>query len=120
MIKDLYIKSPTDPNYNVEILEHSDPIESIKSKLKMILGTSQGKVFGDVNFGIGIEDLIFETKINKLQLEEKISSQIYQYISESRDYLIRPSVQFGKADGYDYCVIDFYINNEKSMGVLIS
>jgi len=120
MIKDLYIKTPDDPNYNENILEHSDPIESIKAKIKMILGTRQGQVFGDINFGVGIEDLIFETKINKLQLEENISKQIYQYISESRDYQIRPVVQFGKADGYDYCVIDFYINNEKTMGILVS
>jgi phage baseplate assembly protein W len=120
MIKDLYVKSPSDPNYNTDILDHSDPIESIKAKLKMILGTHQGQVFGDVNFGVGVEDLIFETKINKLQLEEKISSQIYQYVSESREYQIRPSVQFGKADGYDYCVIDFFINNDKAMGILVS
>ena len=120
MIKDLYVKPPTDPNYNVEKLEHSDPIESIKTKLKMILGTRQGQVFGDINFGVGIEDLIFETKINKMQIEEKISSQIYQYVSESREYQIRPSVQFGKGDGYDYCVIDFYINDQKTMGVLVS
>ena len=120
MIKDLYIKPPTDPNYNINILEHSDPIESIKAKIKMILGTRQGQVFGDVNFGVGIEDLIFETKINKLQLEEKISSQIYQYVSESKKYTIRPSIQFGRGDGYDYCVIDFYIDNEKALGVLVS
>lgn len=120
MIKDLYIKSPADPNYNIDILEHSDPIESIKTKIKMILGTRQGQVFGDVNFGVGIEDLIFETKINKMQLEEKISSQIYQYVSESRDYEIRPSVQFGKGDGYDYCLIDIFINNTKSIGILVS
>lgn len=120
MIKELYIKPPTDPNYNENILEHSDPIESIKTKLKMILGTYQGQVIGDINFGIGIEELIFETKINKMQLEEKISSQIYQYVSEAKDYEIRPAVQFGKGDGYDYCVIDFYINKEKSIGILVS
>ena len=120
MIKDLYINNPDDPNYKINILDHSDPIESIKTKIKMILGTHQGKVFGDINFGVGIEELIFETRINKTQLEEKISKQIYQYVSEAREYNIKPVVQFGKGDGYDYCVIDIYINDTKSMGVLIN
>lgn len=120
MIRDLYVRPPDDQNYNSEILEHSDPIEGIMTKIKMILGTRQGQVFGDINFGVGIEDLIFETRINKMQLEERIKSQITQYVTESSEYQITPSVQFGQADGYDYCVLDFYINNEKVMGVLVS
>lgn len=120
MIKDLYIKNPDDPNYNPDILEHSDPIESIMTKIKMILGTKQGQVFGDINFGVGIEDLVFETRINKLQLEEKIKSQISQYVSESSDFNIRPSVSFGRADGYDYCIIDIYIDDQRVSGILVS
>lgn len=119
MVQEIYIKSPEDPNYRYGVFSHSDPIESIISKIRMILGTTQGQVLGDLNFGVGIEDLIFETRINKLELEEKILKQIQQYISESSRFKIEPIVSFGKADGYDYCVIDFYINDEKSIGVLV-
>ena len=119
MIKDLYIRDPEDPNFQYGILSHSDPIESIITKIKMLLGTRQGQLVGDINFGVGIEDLIFESRINKIQLEEKIKSQVDQYISESKDYAITPSVSFGKADGYDYCVIDIYINEQKIIGLLI-
>jgi hypothetical protein len=119
MIADLYIRSPKDPNYVYGLYEHSDVIESIIAKIKMILGTRQGQVLGDVNFGVALEDLIFETRINKFDLEEKIRGQITQYISESAEYQISPTVSFGKTDGYDYCVIDFYINNTKIIGVLV-
>jgi hypothetical protein len=119
MIKDLYIRNPSDPNFKYGVLEHSDAIESIISKIKMILGTRQGQIIGDLNFGVGIEDLIFETKINKTHLEEKIKSQFNQYISESADFKIIPQVSFGKADGYDYAVIDIYINDERTIGILI-
>jgi len=119
MIKDLYIRDPVDPNFKYGILEHSSAIESIISKIKMLLGTRQGQVFGDINFGLGIEDLIFETKINKIHLEEKIKTQFDQYISETKDYEITPAVSFGKADGYDYCVIDVYINSTKIIGILV-
>jgi len=119
MIKDIYIRNPEDPNFKYGVLEHSDPIESIISKIKMLMGTRQGQVVGDLNFGIGIEDLIFETKVNKQQLEEKIKAQFQLYISETKDFAITPQVSFGKADGYDYAIIDILINNKKMLGLLV-
>ena len=119
MVKEIYIRTPEDPNYRYNIFEHTDPIESIIAKLKMILGTTQGQVFGDINFGVGVEDLIFETRINKVELEEKILKQIQAYISESSQFKIQPSVSFGKADGFDYCVIDILVNDQKVVGVLV-
>jgi hypothetical protein len=85
MIRDIYNRNPRDPNYIPTILEHTDPIESIISKIKMLLGTFPGQILGDLNMGIGIEELVFETRINKVELEEKIKSQISQYITESGD-----------------------------------
>ena len=118
MIKELYIRDPQDPNYVYGFLEHQDPIESIISKIKILFGTRQGQVLGDVNMGLGLEDLIFETRINKLELEEKIKQQISIYITEASQYRIEPKVQFGTGDGYDYALIDIYINNEKVIGIL--
>jgi hypothetical protein len=119
MIKDIYIRNPADPNYVYGLYEHDDAIESIITKIKMILGTRQGQVLGDTNFGVSIEDLIFETRINKFDLEEKIRAQITQYVSEASQYKIDPKVQFGRAEGYDYCVIDFFINSVKALGILV-
>ena len=119
MIKELYTRSSEDPNFKYGLLEHSNSIESIITKVKMILGTRQGAVIGDLNFGVGIDDLIFETKINKMQLEEKIKMQFNQYISETADFKITPQVSFGKAEGYDYAVIDIFINDERAIGILI-
>ena len=119
MISEIYIRNPSDPNFALNVLSHSDPIESIISKIKMIFGTRQGQVLGDLNFGLGIEDLVFETRVNKIQLEEDIKRQIGQYISESAQYKITPSVSFGKAEGYDYAIINIFINDQKVFGLLI-
>ncbi len=119
MIKDIYIRNPQDPNFIYGVLDHSDPIESIISKIKMIFGTRQGQVFGDMNFGVGLEDLVFETRINKNELEERIKKQIQQYVSESSKYRIDAEISFGKGDGYDFAVIDIYIDRVKSLGILI-
>lgn len=120
MIRDIYIRDPKDPNFKFGVLEHSDPIESIISKIKVLFGTRQGQVFGDLNMGIGLEDLVFETKINRNELEERIKRQIYQYVSEASDYRIEPRVSFGKSDeGYDYCLVDIIINDSKAIGILV-
>ncbi len=119
MIRDLYIRSIDDPNYRIDLLDHNDPIESIITKLKMILGTRQGQVLGDMNFGVGVEDIVFETRLNARELEERIKGQIYQYVTEAAQYKIEPLVRFGKDNGIDYCVIDFFIDNEKVSGVLV-
>ena len=119
MIKDIYIRTPEDPNYVYGLYEHEDALEGIIAKIRMILGTRQGQTLGDVNFGVAIEDLVFETRINKFELEEKIRAQITQYVSEAAQYKIDPKVSFGQTDFYDYCVIDFYINNTKALGVLV-
>ena len=119
MIRELYTRTPQDPNYKYGVLEFTDAIESIITKIKMLLGTSQGQILGDLNCGLGIEDLVFETRINKLELEEKITNQIHQYITESAEYKITPQVSFGKAAGYDYAVIDFFIDNVKVVGILV-
>lgn len=119
MVQDIYIRGPQDPNFVFGVFSHSDPIESIITKIKMILGTTQGQVLGDLNFGVGIEDLVFETRINKLELEEKIYKQISLYITEAKQYKIRPIVSFGHADGYDYCIIDIFVDDQRVIGVLV-
>jgi len=120
MLKDLYIRSPRDTNYVWGVLEHSDPIESIITKIKMLFGTTQGQILGDLNFGVGLEEKVFETRINRMELEEKIKTQIMQYVDESANYKIEPRVSFGKEDGYDYCVVDIFINDQKVVGILVS
>jgi len=119
MIKDLYIKSPEDANFIYGKFDHSNKMESIVSKIRIILSTTPGQVIGDVNFGLNIEDLVFETKINKRDLETNIQQQIDMYIDETSEFSITPKVSFGKADNYDYCVIDFFIDNQKIFGILI-
>ncbi len=120
MIQDLYTRSPEDPNYVYGVYFHNDPIEAIITKIKMVFGTTQGQVLGDMNFGVGLEDLIFQTRINKNELEEKIKKQIDQYVSESAQYKIDPRVSFGRTESYDYCLIDVFIDEQKVIGILIS
>ncbi len=119
MIREIYTRSPEDPGFQYGVLDHSNEIESIISKIKVLFGTRQGQVIGDIAFGVGLEDLIFETRINKHELEEKIKTQIDSYISETKDFKITPSVSFGRAENYDYAIVDIYINDQRAIGIVI-
>lgn len=120
MIKDLYTRVPSDPMYDNSALETSNTIEQIVTKIKMILSTPPGTVLGDVSFGVGIEDLVFQTNVNKYKLEDMINSQIREYLSETSEYKILSKVSFGKTEYYDYCIVDITINDETVAGVLIA
>lgn len=120
MVKDLYTKTPSDPLYNKNALETSNTIEQIITKIKMILSTPPSTVLGDVSFGVGIDDIVFQTNINKYKLEEMINNQIREYVSESSEYKILSKVSFGKAEYYDYCIIDISINDEIVAGILVA
>lgn len=116
MVKEIYIRDPEDPYYNDNVLDFSNPIESIISKLRMIFSTTQGDVLGDMDFGFNLEEYVFTTRLNGSKIEEKIKQQIYLYISESTMYDVQPKISFGKTQFYDYAILDIYINGRKTIG----
>jgi hypothetical protein len=54
MIKEIYLRNYNDPHYT-NVLEHSSDTESIIQQVKMILGTENGQVLGDFNFGTNLK-----------------------------------------------------------------
>lgn len=120
MVKEIYTRSPEDPNFKFGLLEFSDPIESILTKIRMILGTRPGQVLGDYKFGVPIEDLIFETNWNTTQIQSMINNQIMDYIKEATKYRINAEVKLGKSDdGTDYGLIEISINEQKLIGFIV-
>lgn len=119
MIKEIYTRSENDPYYDPTILEHNSDIESILSQIRMILGTTNGQVLGDFNFGTGIRDLVFTPRFNKQYIENKINEQINRYIGLT-NYNISVSVSFYKQpNGEDAGLIDIYLNKVKLQGFII-
>lgn len=121
MIKEIYIRDEKDPNFQPGIIDHDNELESVISQIKMILGTKEGEVLGAPYFGLDLEYLVFNTKINAERLQEKIFDAINEGVSHSSNIFIENSVSFGKsASGFDYCVVDIIINGNKTIGFLIS
>ena len=79
---DFYIGYPGHPRFRDPGVIEDDIIRVIIQKYEMILFTNKGEVFGDLDFGANLEELLFETKLSAESIEAMINSQITEYISE--------------------------------------
>jgi len=120
MIREIYIRSENDPNFEPGIIDYSNEVENVISQIQMILGTKPGDVLGDYFFGVDIGYAVFNTKMTAQQVRDKIADQISQYVTHGDKISIGVDVNFGDSGkGYDYAVIDISINGEKAIGFLI-
>ena len=119
-IREIYIRNEKDPYYDPTIIDYQNEVESVISQLRMILGTKNGQVFGDYDFGIDLEYMVFNTKWAANQVLEKLNEQINLYLRHSDQISVYCDISFGDSGlGYDYAILDIYINGVKSIGFLI-
>lgn len=120
MIRELYIRDESDPNYEPDRLEFSDEVESAITQLRMIIGTVPGDVFGSPDFGFDIEEYIFKTKLSAGEIKEKLNEQLEIYLKLSSNIKMTVDLNFGDSGkGWDYAILDIYINGKKTLGFLI-
>jgi hypothetical protein len=79
---DFYIGYPGHPRFKDLSLIEDDVIRVIIQKYEVILFTNKGEVFGDLNFGANLEELLHETKLSAETIENDINGQIRTYIPE--------------------------------------
>jgi hypothetical protein len=119
-IKEIYIRDENDPHYDPTIIDYQNEIEYVISQIRVILGTQNGQVLGDYNFGIDLDYMVFNTKSSSKEVMSKLNDQINTYVNHSDQVSIYCDINFGDSGlGYDYAVLDIYINGTKSIGFLI-
>ena len=120
MEKEIYIRTPDDPNFVPNIIDYSNEVESTLSQLKMILGTNKGDVFGTYDFGLDLNYLVFGTKLPKEEIRQRLLDQIVSYGNISKNISLDIDINFGQSGhGYDYAIIDITINGKKTIGFLV-
>mgnify|MGYP003640493941 CR=1 FL=1 len=104
LIQGIKRKNPLDFNKNVTIgvafpLDSKNMFkgtpttkEQVKNNLLNLLLTQKGERINHPNFGIGLQDLLFEQNINEDVLHEEIYNQIQFYIPEIT--LVNHSIDF--------------------------
>ena len=110
---DFYIGYPGHPRFRNSDLIEDDVIRVIIQKYEMLLFTNKGDVFGDLDFGLDLEEILFETKLSAESIEAMINIQISKYISEisGTNYMLSVSF-FEDPERYqDYMEILFNIKD---------
>lgn len=119
MLKEIYIRDENDPYYDPRIIDFSNDMEYVLTQIRVILGTEKGDVLGAPNFGVNLEDYIFRTKYNSIKICDMLNEQISNHV-DARGLGITTDLKFGDSGkGYDYALLDIYINGQKALGFLV-
>lgn len=83
-IRDFYMRTEEDPRFRKDQIEVYDSIEACVNQVKMTLLTRKGEVLGEPNFGIDLEQYLFEFELNPSSLSDDAYSQVSTYVIEAR------------------------------------
>ena len=108
-VKDLVIRYPGHPKYELGRIVEDDDVEVIVQKLEMILFTNQGEVLGDINIGVNLEYYLWQTRVSTGTLKKKVDEQISTYIPELVDLGYTLTVNVFEGTLRDILYLDFVI-----------
>ena len=74
------IDSPIDQDQDL-----TDPLEQVKQNFKILLLTRPGEKLGDPEFGVGIQNFLFE--MNSVETQSQINSKIRSQVSIYMSYI---------------------------------
>jgi phage baseplate assembly protein W len=93
---DFYILYQGHPKYtNGEVIE-DEVISVIVQKLEVMLFTNKGSVLGEPNFGISLEELLYQTRVSDTYVKNEIENQIAVYIRELLEITYSVNVVFAQ------------------------
>ena len=118
MIRELYISNQFEPGYDAFKIEERDSVKVLVQKIKMIMFTRKGDILGDSNFGISLEDLLFEFGFSANELKIAFDQQIASYVPEAAYFELKIDVNFVPGTVRDFAYIDIYVNGTKAFGLV--
>lgn len=83
-VRDFYMRSEDDPKFREDQIEVYDEIEACINQIKMTLLTRRGQVLGEPDFGLELDNYLFDFELNPFGLSDDAHAQIYTYVSEAK------------------------------------
>lgn len=114
---ELYIKYPTDPNYDETQVQTNSEIEMLITQLHTILFTNKREVMGSPSFGCSLEELVYDFGLNEHDLRSRITDQINYYCPLATKYNLEINISFMKGEVRDIALIDITINSKYAIKV---
>ena len=121
MIREIYCKLTSDPNYK-KAVESQNEMENILQQCRVVLGTKRGQVLGSYDFGMNLDEYLFKYNFNEVEVIYRINQMLASYVYyNTSKYTVFAQVSYGKSDDTsDYAVVDIYINNRPCLGILVA
>lgn len=118
MERDLYLRDSTDSKYSYLGLESTLPLENVISKVKMILFSNKGDVLGDPEFGMNLEDYVFDKDFPEEVIKRKFNAMVAEYIPNT-NYMIALDIKHA-TDGYiNIAYLNISIDGNKVLSIKI-
>lgn len=119
LINEIYSRVPTDAFFQNDKLEVKDEIEALIGKIRMIMLTRKGDLLGNPDFGVDLEQFIFETFFDKGAIQNEIQVQFAKYLPEMLRYEIASNAYLTEGEYRNDIIIDIFINQERILGFRI-
>ncbi len=118
-INEIYSRNPNDAFFDESRMDVTTELEALLGKIRMIMLTRKGDVLGDPDFGVDLEQYIFETSVDAGAIRQEVESQFSKYIPEAGRY--RASVTVGVVQNTlkNNILVDIMLNQEKVLGFVI-
>ena len=83
----------------------------------MIIFTKKGELLGHPNFGLSLEELLFEFGFNSQQVKKSFYGQLQNYVPDTKNLPVRVEVSFSEGTVRDIAYIDIYVDGKKYLGI---
>lgn len=115
---DIYLRIPTDPNYDSTQLEVDDRLVNFVQMVEMILTTNKGEVFGFPNLGANLEAYLWNPHITPGTIKSDINKQIMEFCGYGvRDIPYSIGINFVKGAITDTMLVDIEIDGTAVLGI---
>ncbi len=101
------MRTPDDPKYRADQVEITDDLEATLQGIRMTLFTNRGEVLGDPDFGVSLNNYLFEFSVDPFSVAREAADQINRYVGETRKRKIevKPSIYADQVSNRDILVL---------------
>lgn len=114
------MRDESDPYYDANKFEVNDEIEALVYQIKMPLGTNNGEVLGEYDFGCSLEGLLFTSEFYMVGFDRVVTDQVAKYSELANVYPVAISIMNIPDGMYKSAVLlDAKINGKSTFGMLL-
>lgn len=120
MLRDIYIRNSDDPKFELFKLEETDRTQELIAQIKLMFATKKGEVISHPDFGIALDEYLFEFYLDEDKLKADLSYQYSEYIGPYfKDFSVEFDVTTEDSGIQQLAIIDIYINGNQKLQLII-